>query len=132
VGITREGEMLAIMGTSTCHMMMAKPKRMARHLRRGGTGIMPGYYGYEAAGLRGRPLPMFIETCLPKSCYDEAAAQASASINTCATVPSAKTRGKRLVARLVERQPFGACGYGFNGLMLGMTLQTKPAVCTAR
>ena len=42
--------MVAVMGTSTCHMMNgAELGRRARHVRRRArTGIVPGLYGYEA------------------------------------------------------------------------------------
>lgn len=49
VGISQEGDMLAIMGTSTCHMLLGKNEKIVPGMC--GVvedGILPGFFGYEA------------------------------------------------------------------------------------
>ena len=130
VGISREGEMLAIMGTSTCHMMMGKVEKQVQGICGVvADGIMPGLYGYEAGqGCVGDHFQWFIENCLPKSYYDEAA-EKGMNIH-------------KLLRQKCEGQRPGESGLlaldwwngnrsvladaDLTGMMLGMTLQTKP------
>ena len=129
VGINREGEMLAIMGTSTCHMMLGKDE-----VQVGGIcgvvedGIMPGFFGYEAGqGCVGDHFQWFIENCLPASYYEEAQKE---GVNI----------HKYLRRKCEEKKP-GQSGLvaldwwngnrsvlvdaDLTGMLLGMTLQTK-------
>ena len=49
VGISEEGDMLMIMGTSTCHMLLGSSEKIVPGMC--GVvedGILPGFYGYEA------------------------------------------------------------------------------------
>ena len=49
VGISQEGDMLAIMGTSSCHMLLGSEEKIVPGMC--GVvedGILPGFYGYEA------------------------------------------------------------------------------------
>ena len=49
VGISQKGDMLAIMGTSTCHMLLGDSEKIVPGMC--GVvedGILPGFYGYEA------------------------------------------------------------------------------------
>ena len=130
VGITREGEMLAIMGTSTCHMMMGTVEKQVQGICGVvADGIMPGLYGYEAGqGCVGDHFQWFIDTCLPKSYYDEAK-ESGISIH-------------KLLRQKCEQQRPGESGLlaldwwngnrsvlvdvDLTGMLLGMTLQTKP------
>ncbi|NLO45597.1 MAG: ribulokinase [Clostridiales bacterium] len=130
VGITREGEMLAIMGTSTCHMMLSDKERFVDGICGVvADGIMPGYYGYEAGqGCVGDHFSWFIDNCLPKDYYDEARAK-GISIH-------------KLLRQKCENKRPGESGLvaldwwngnrsvlvdaDLTGMMLGMTLRTKP------
>ena len=129
VGIHREGEMLAIMGTSTCHMMLGKKEVQVKGIC--GVvedGIMPGFFGYEAGqGCVGDHFQWFIDNCLPASYYDEAKAQ---GINI-----------HKLLRKKCESKKPGESGLvaldwwngnrsvlvdtELTGMILGMTLQTK-------
>jgi L-ribulokinase len=130
VGIDGPGQMLAIMGTSTCHMLMGE-----REVQVPGIcgvvadGILPGFYGYEAGqSCVGDHFAWFLENALPKT-YTDAAAGA----------------GQRLHAYLREKagaQAPGASGLlaldwwngnrsvladaDLSGVLLGLTLATKP------
>ena len=67
VGITRAGEMLMIMGTSTCHMVLGEKEEIVSGMC--GVvedGIMPGYLGYEAGqSCVGDHFEWFVENCVP-------------------------------------------------------------------
>lgn len=130
VGIDGPGKMLAIMGTSTCHIMMGTEEHQVPGMC--GVvedGVMPGYFGYEAGqSCVGDHFAWFIDNCLPASYYEEA-----------------KQQGKnihRYLREKAERQKPGESGLlaldwwngnrsvlvdvDLTGMMLGMTLQTKP------
>ncbi|HZK39247.1 MAG TPA: ribulokinase [Clostridia bacterium] len=130
VGISREGEMLAIMGTSTCHMMMSKVEKQVQGICGVvADGIMPGLYGYEAGqGCVGDHFQWFIDNCLPKSYYDEATKE---NLNI-----------HKFLRQKCEGQAPGQSGLialdwwngnrsvladaDLTGMLVGMTLQTKP------
>ena len=72
-GIVGAGEMLLIMGTSTCHIVMDERE----HLIPGISGvvkdgIVPGYYAYEAGqSAVGDLFDWFIKNCVPKTYFEE-------------------------------------------------------------
>ncbi len=130
VKIERAGAMLAIMGTSTCHILLGTEE----HTVPGMCGVVeggvyPGFYGYEAGqSCVGDHFAWFIDNCLPASYYEEA-----------------KKQGKNIHAFLREKAETLAVGESgllaldwwngnrsvlvdvdLTGMMLGMTLQTKP------
>lgn len=67
-------KMLAIMGTSTCHMLLSDKEVMVEGMC--GVvedGILPGYFGYEAGqGCVGDHFEWFVKNCLPSSYLEEA------------------------------------------------------------
>ncbi len=74
VGITEEGKMLIIMGTSACHMLLSREEKMVPGIS--GVvedGIIPGFMGYEAgqSGF-GDHFEWFVENCVPESYMKEA------------------------------------------------------------
>jgi len=74
VGIDAPGKMLAIIGTSTCHMMMGTQEHQVPGMC--GVvqdGIMPGFAGYEAGqSCVGDHFAWFVDNCCPAA-YLEAA-----------------------------------------------------------
>lgn len=130
VGITKPGEMLAIMGTSTCHMLLGEEETKVPGICGVvADGILPGLYAYEAGQCCvGDHFQWFIDNCLPKSYYDEAEAKGM-NIH------------KFLRSKCEEKKP-GESGLialdwwngnrsvlvdvDLTGMILGMTLQTKP------
>ena len=130
VGISKTGQMLAIMGTSTCHMMMSESDKQVKGICGiVADGIMPGFYGYEAGqACVGDHFQWFVENCLPKSYYDEAEAE---GINI-----------HKYLRKKAEVQKPGEHGlvaldwwngnrsvlmdYDLTGTIVGMTLTTKP------
>ncbi|MEG0271508.1 MAG: FGGY-family carbohydrate kinase, partial [Clostridia bacterium] len=124
------GQMLAIMGTSTCHMIMGTAEKQVPGMC--GVvedGIMPGFAGYEAGqSCVGDHFAWFVKNCCPAA-YTEAAKQQGINIHEYLTALAAKQHvgehgllaldwwnGNRSV--LVDAD--------LTGLLLGMTLQTKP------
>lgn len=74
VGITEEGKMLMIMGTSTCHMLLGKEEKVVPGIC--GVvedGIIPGYMGYEAGqSCVGDHFEWFVKNCVPPEYVQEA------------------------------------------------------------
>ena len=130
VRIDGPGKMLAIMGTSTCHMVMGEKEIQVPGIC--GVvedGILPGFFGYEAGqSCVGDHFAWFIDNCLPASYYQAAQAQGK-NIHV-------YLREKVQVQRPGESGLLALDWWNGNrsvlvdvdltGMMLGMTLQTKP------
>ena len=129
-GITGPGQLLAIMGTSTCDILLAEEERDVPGIC--GVvdgGVYPDFYAYEAGqSCVGDHFAWFAEHCCPASYRDEAEKQ-----------------GKNLheyLTELADRLRPGESGllaldwwngnrsvlvdYDLTGMMLGMTLTTRP------
>ena len=126
-----DGKMVMIMGTSVCHMVCGKEKKVIEGMC--GVvkdGILPDYYGFEAGQTAvGDIYAWFVDECVPGSVVDKAAAQGmdvhgylSAEASTLEVGESGLLaldwwNGNRSV--LVDAD--------LTGLMVGMTLTTTPA-----
>lgn len=130
VGITEPGKMLMIIGTSTCDILMGKEEKMVPGMC--GVvedGVLPGFYGYEAGqSCVGDHFEWFVENCVPASYYKEAE-EKGVNIHQLLTEKASRLKvgesgllaldwwnGNRSVLVDVD----------LTGLMLGMTLTTKP------
>ncbi len=130
VKIAQKGKMLAIMGTSTCHMLLGDKEAMVPGMC--GVvqdGILPGFYGYEAGqSCVGDHFAWVVQNCFPPS-YEKEAAQKGLSPHELLTQKASALRpgqsgllcldwfnGNRSVLVDVD----------LTGLILGLTLQTKP------
>lgn len=130
VGIDGPSKMLAIMGTSTCHIMMGKTEKQVPGMC--GVvedGVLPGYFGYEAGqSCVGDHFAWFIENCLPAA-YREQAGKEGKGLYVYLREKAGKLRpgesgllaldwwnGNRSI--LVDTD--------LSGMMLGMTLSTRP------
>ncbi len=129
-GATEPGRMVAIMGTSTCHVMvgdaLAEVPGMCGVVE---GGIVPGRWGYEAgqSGV-GDIFAWFVETSVPPSYHDEARARgigvhehltalgAGQAVGAHGLVALDWWSGNRSV--LVDHE--------LSGVLLGMTLSTRP------
>lgn len=130
VGITEPNSMLAIIGTSTCHILTAAQEKTVPGMC--GVvedGVYPGLFGYEAGqSCVGDHFAWFVQNCVPEDYARDARAQ-----------------GKDIHAYLTEKAQRLAPGESglialdwFNGnrsvlvdvdltgMLLGMTLQTRP------
>ena len=126
----KPGQMLAVMGTSTCHVMnsdvLAEIPGMCGVVR---DGIVPGYWGYEAGqSAVGDIFAWFLETSVPSS-YAQAAQASGVSLHDHLT-------------DLAAGQAVGAHGlvaldwhngnrsvlvdHHLSGVIVGLTLATRP------
>ncbi len=130
VGITRAGQMLMIMGTSTCHMVLGEDEKIVSGMC--GVvedGIMPGYLGYEAGqSCVGDHFKWFVENCVPASYINDAKSQ-NISIHEL-------LRNKASILRPGQSGLVALDWWNGNrsilvdadltGIIIGMTLLTKP------
>ena len=130
VGIAEEGKMLAIMGTSTCHMLLGKEEKQVQGMC--GVvedGILPGFFGYEAGqSCVGDHFAWFIDNCVPES-YKKAAAEEGMNIHKYLRSKAEKLKaGESGLVALDWWNGNRSClvDVDLTGMMLGMTLQTKP------
>ncbi len=128
--VTKEGTMVAIMGTSTCHMVLGKePKIVEGMCGYVEDGILPGFFGFEAGqSCVGDHFAWFIENCVPAS-YTEEARTRGISIHELLSDKASKLKpgqsgllaldwwnGNRSILVDVD----------LTGMILGMNLNTKP------
>ncbi len=128
--VTTPGQMLIVMGTSSCHMLLSE-KRMKVDGMSGCVmdGILPGYYGYEAGQpATGDIFAWYVDNCAPHSIYEEAQKQnktvhqileeraGKLSPGQSGLVALDWLNGNRSV--LVDSE--------LSGLIVGLTLTTKP------
>lgn len=128
--VTGEGVMVAIMGTSTCHMVLGKePKIVEGMCGYVEDGILPGFFGFEAGqGCVGDHFAWFADNCVPAP-YKVEARERGISVHNLLTEKAAKLKpgesglvaldwwnGNRSV--LVDAD--------LTGMILGMNLNTKP------
>jgi len=130
VGITDEGKMLMIMGTSTCHILLGTEEHNVPGMC--GVvedGVIPGYLGYEAGqSCVGDHFAWFVDNCCPPEYFDEAKAKGvdihqlmtekadALNVGESGLVALDWWNGNRSVLVDVD----------LTGMMLGMTLLTKP------
>ncbi|MFU0827732.1 MAG: Ribulokinase [Lachnoclostridium sp.] len=130
VKIDGPGKLLAIMGTSTCHILLGTEEHNVPGMC--GVvedGVCPGYYGYEAGqSCVGDHFAWFVENCVSEEYY-AAARKEGLNIHQYLTKKAEKLKvgqsgllaldwwnGNRSVLVDVD----------LTGMLLGMTLQTKP------
>ena len=127
--VTEPGAMVAIMGTSTCHMVLGEKEKIVPGMC-GYTadGIIPGFIGFEAGqSCVGDHFAWFVENCVPAS-YQEESARRGVDIHALLEEKAAQLKpgesgllaldwwnGNRSVLVDVD----------LTGLILGMTLLTK-------
>lgn len=130
VGIDGPGKMLAIIGTSTCHMMMGREELQVPGMC--GVvedGIMPGFFGYEAGqSCVGDHFAWVIDTCVPASYWEEAR---SLGMNIHAYLRAKAEKQKPGEHGLLALDWWNGnrsilVDVDLTGMLLGMTLQTKP------
>jgi L-ribulokinase len=130
VGITSPGKMLAIIGTSTCHMLLGTAEKEVPGMC--GVvedGIIEGFFGYEAGqSCVGDHFQWFVENCTPEDYRNQAAAE-GLDLHGLLTARAASLKpgesglvaldwwnGNRSVLVDVD----------LTGMIVGMTLSTKP------
>ncbi len=130
VKISTPGKFLAIMGTSTCHILLGKEEKTVPGMC--GVvedGVIEGFYGYEAGqSCVGDHFAWFVKNCVPPKYFEEAKKQNmdihqyltekmnELKVGESGLVALDWWNGNRSVLVDVD----------LTGLIIGMTLQTKP------
>lgn len=130
VGITGPNKMLMIIGTSTCDIMCSEvEKEVPGMCGVVEDGVMPGYFGYEAGqSCVGDHFEWLVKNCVPKSYYDEAE-EKGVNIHALLTEKASKLKiGESGLLALDWWNGNRSClvDVDLTGLMMGMTLTTKP------
>jgi L-ribulokinase len=130
VKIYEPGKMLAIIGTSTCHMLLGEEEREVSGMC--GVvedGIIPGYYGYEAGqSCVGDHFAWFAETQVPEN-YMQRAKEEGLNIHQyLANKAEALKPGESGLIALDwwNGNRSVLVDVDLTGLIMGMDLQTKP------
>ena len=130
VGITSSGKMLAIIGTSTCHMLLGDiEKEVPGMCGVVEDGIIEGFFGYEAGqSCVGDHFQWFVENCTPADYKAEAD---SRGIDMHALLTEKASALKPGESGLVALDWWNGnrsvlVDVDLTGMILGMTLTTKP------
>ena len=129
-GITTPGSMLAIVGTSTCTLLVDEEQRAVPGISGAvKDGVLPGYAGYEAGQTCvGDSFRWFEKNAVP-ACITEAAAKQGISVQAHLTALADKLRPGE--SGLIALDWFNGnrsilADSDLTGLIVGLTLQTKP------
>lgn len=130
VGITGPNKMLMIMGTSTCDIMCSEvEKEVPGMCGVVEDGVLPGFYGYEAGqSCVGDHFEWFVKNCVPGNYYEEAQ-KAGMGIHQYLTEKASNLKiGESGLLALDWWNGNRSClvDVDLTGMMLGMTLTTKP------
>lgn len=130
VGLTDSGNLLMILGTSTCHLMLGADEKEVPGV--GGIvkdGIIPGTYGYESGqNCVGDSLKWFVDNCFPAS-YAEAARGAGLDENQYLTNLASQLKPGEsglLALDWWNGNRSILCDYDLTGLIIGLTIASKP------
>lgn len=129
-GIAKPGEMMIVVGTSSCHMLLEEKEAPIPGICgvvKG--GMVPGYFGYEAGqSCVGDQFAWFMDNCVPDGYIKEAeAAKISIHQLMVEKLKDYKAGQSGLVALdwfNGVRSPL--VDFRLNGLILGLNLQTRP------
>ena len=128
--VTKEGTMVAIMGTSTCHMVLGnEPKIVEGMCGYVEDGILPGFFGFEAGqSCVGDHFAWFIENCLPASYSHSAKAHGISIHEYLSNKASALKPGQSGLLALDwwNGNRSILVDVDLTGMILGMNLNTKP------
>ena len=129
-GITESGSMMLVMGTSTCHQMMYDQFQSFDGICSvAKDGMIPGLYGYESGQpATGDIFAWFAEHLVPTSYYQAAEARGIPILQYLGDLAQALTPGE---SGLISLDWWNGnrsilSNYALSGLILGLTLQTRP------
>ena len=130
VKIDGPDKMLAIMGTSTCHMLLSEvEKEVPGMCGVVEDGILPGYFGYEAGqSCVGDHFAWFMENCLLSEYYSAAKAENKDVYQYVEERAKALRPGQSGLLALDWWNGNRSClvDVDLTGMMVGLTLATKP------
>ena len=130
IGNVGSGKMMMCIGTSTGHIMMSSSFRQVPGMTGSvSDGILPGLFAYESGQICvGDSLNWFVDNCIPES-YRKAADAGGVSIHTyLSSRASQLSPGENGLIALDwwNGNRSVLCNYDLSGLLVGMTLSTKP------
>lgn len=129
-GVSHPGEMMIIMGTSSCHLLLSDVEAgipgVCGIVK---DGIMPGCFGYEAGQCCvGDHFAWFVKNCVPETYVKEAEELQISVYQLLADKLKGYKAGQSGLLALDwfngVRSPL--MDFNLNGLIIGMNLQTKP------
>src|SRR5919202_757643 len=128
--VVEQGQMVMVMGTSICHMVLGTQKRLVPGMC--GVvedGILPGYFGYEAGqSAVGDIFGWFVDTCVPPEHWDEARQQ-GLDVHALLEEKAARLVPGHSGLLALDWWNGNRSGLGdvdLSGVMLGATLLTRP------
>jgi len=129
-GVTGPDVMVMVIGTSTCHMIMATEEKLVEGIS--GVvedGILPGYFGYEAGQVAvGDIFAWYVEQAVPKYVQDQAARRRTGVHEYLSKLADELAPGESGLLALDwwngNRTPF--VDANLSGLIVGLTLRSKP------
>lgn len=127
--VTEPGQMVAIMGTSTCHMLLGdKLKEVPGMCGVVDGGIIPGLYGYEAgqSGV-GDIFGWFVKHAVPASYHEQAAAENVSVHQILEREAAQQNPGEHGLVALdwLNGNRSNLVDANLSGLILGLTLHTR-------
>ena len=130
IGCAQSGKMLMCIGTSTGHIMVSPEFRRVPGMTGSVCdGILPGMYAYESGQICvGDSLNWFVDNCVPET-YQKAAKEKGMEIHGYLTaLASALSPGESGLLALDwwNGNRSVLCDYDLSGLLIGLTLSTKP------
>ncbi|MBO5110770.1 MAG: ribulokinase [Clostridia bacterium] len=130
LGIDGPGKMLAIMGTSTCHMLMDRTAHTVPGMcGMVEGGILPGFFGYEAGqSCVGDHFAWFVDRFTPATYVSEAEARGIFPMQLMVEKAAALKPGESGILALDwwNGNRSVLVDAALSGLFLGMSLQTRP------
>ena len=128
-GATESGDMLLVMGTSTCHQMVCKDYYAFDGVCAiAGDGMVPGSYGYESGQpASGDVLQWFAGNCMPEKYTEEAARRGISSLKLLDEKAAVLKPGENGLIALdwLNGNRSILSNYNLSGLIIGLTLATK-------
>lgn len=129
-GLCEDGEMLTVLGTSACHLLLGKEDRedLWGIAAKAKEGTMPGLVTFEGNQPMGENLAWFIDHACPASCSEEARKKGISLHQLMNEKAAALQPGAN---GLIALDWFNGnrCVLGdskLSGMILGLTLKTKP------
>lgn len=129
-GVTGDGGLLIIMGTSACHIVLSKNDvKLSGICGKVKDGVSKGYYAYEAGQTGfGDMLDWFVNNWVPHRYYEEAKSQGVNIFEYLNQKALELEMGKNSVLALDwwngNRTPYA--DYSLTGAVFGLNLKTKP------
>ncbi|MDR2553210.1 MAG: ribulokinase [Treponema sp.] len=129
-GAVESGDMLLVMGTSTCHQMISRNYRAFDGVCAiVEDGMVPGLYGYESGQpASGDIFSWYVENCMPKDYAEEAERQGVSRLKLMDEKAARLQPGESGLVALdwLNGNRSVLSNYNLSGSVIGLTLTTRP------